>query len=1248
MIIKKVNSDTIIDDTIPMGAFIWSADAYSGKALIKRDFSVLDIQIPTFKAIVDRIEIMDLAELKSYGFNATLFVNGLITESHKRNLEIIDDINTKFKDLPASELDMKLNIARTKNKYFKVKSNLVAFETVLKNLIPVANRDVTDIYINEPTLIDVVANDTDDKNITNIINVRVVNGSGSVSIVNNKIQYTPDSSFDLLEYGLIETVTIAYTIKDDTSKTSEGELVITLYGSLILDHIPPTASITISDETLKVGETATVTIVFSEAVTNFGLNDLTYTNGTLTNLTSTDSIYWTALFTPSNNILDTTNIIRLSGTYEDLYRNVGAIATSNNYIVDTTIPSAMITMNSYNLVDTVPTLVTITFSEPVYGFSNASLNVENGTLSTLTTTDNILWTATFTPTRNIVDTTNTITLIEGSYIDIGGNIGSGAVSANYQVSDYQPIATIAINKTALKFGETATVTITFSEAVSNFTTANLIVYNGVITVLTTTNNIVFTGTYIPNVDTETTGSVYIASFEDLSGNPGTPISSSNIAIDTRKPIPSITFGSTTLIKGQTTSITIYFSEKVLNFSNADVTVQNGTLSTLTTPDLGITWVGTFTPTANLQDTTNIISIGTAYNDVVGNAAIATSSGNYIIDTKVPTVTFALSDAALVRGDACIVTMTFSEVVPSLSISSLTAANATLSNLYTTNGGTIWKVTLSPNMNILDTTNILTLSASFYDLYGNVGGVTNSGNYTIDTTYVSSYYKPAGTAAEPTVTYNGVSGLSGGDINTLKDKNIVDDYAYVYWYYGGSIDITVSTPFRIWAMPSTPYLQYDASLIFTNFDTGIKAINMVGKDNRLSLSSKDWVISSGTIPAGRWNITTNNDATYAGRIDLEWYIETMDISTLPVAPTDTYSSTRTIISKYGNLYEKTGTTFNSCYAISPGINSDTGMGSSSGYVCLPTPIQPTSSQLYSFVMNFKITNGWSYSHITGAEAGYPSIYIGGSGYLYFSIGGCNVNLDLNQYLGGLTNWFQLGIHRSSTAFYFTVNGTTIYTQTTKEVFSLKYLLNYSGGYLTQGYIGTVRYLANAVYTQTQLYEMGLLDLGFNNAPLTYVAFNKLDKGNTVNLSNSYLTAEFTYHSISTVSANTKKSTGKWYWEIKIDSLTNGGSYPNIGVMNQTSSAASTYYYAVEGYFRLRDYGVVQGDVYGLALDLQSTTKTIKLYRNNVLVATQNLTAGITWKPTVGDDNIAGAPYTIVTAKFTGFTYTPPTGFVALTL
>ncbi|WP_081941321.1 Ig-like domain-containing protein [Pseudomonas soli] len=528
-----------------------------------------------------------------------------------------------------------------------------------------------------------------------------------------------------------------------------------------IDTQRPTATIVVADNNLTVGETTTVTITFSEAVTGFTLADLTAPNGNLSGLSSSDGgITWTATFTPSVNVQDATNVIALSNSgVADLAGNAGSGTTnSNNYGVSTLQPTATVVVSDAALRIGETSLVTITFSEAVSGFTNADLTVANGTLSAVSSADGgITWTATFTPTSNIQDASNLITLDNSGVVGTSsGNAGSGTTdSNNYAIDTQRPTATIVVADSSLAIGETSLVTITFSEAVSGFTTADLTVANGTLSGLSSNDGgITWTATLTPTAGiTDTSNLITLdnSGVTDTAGNAGSgSTDSNNYAIDSQRPTATIVMADSDLRVGETSLVTITFSEAVTGFSNADLSVANGTLSALSSADGGITWTAIFTPSNGVQDGTNLIVLNnTGYTDLAGNSGVGTtSSANYRVNTVVPTATVVVADTALRAGESSLVTITFSEAVSGFTLADLTVANGTLSGLSSSDGGITWTATLTPGSQVEDTSNLITLDNSGVVgvSSGNAGvGSTDSNNYVIDTRVpsVTSVGGPAG-------------------------------------------------------------------------------------------------------------------------------------------------------------------------------------------------------------------------------------------------------------------------------------------------------------------------------------------------------------------------------------------------------------------------------------------------------------------------------------------------------------------------
>lgn len=103
--------------------------------------------------------------------------------------------------------------------------------------------------------------------------------------------------------------------------------------------------------------------------------------------------------------------------------------------------------------------------------------------------------------------------------------------------------------------------------------------------------------------------------------------------DVTAPTAVVSVADTYLSPGESTLVTITFSEPVVNFSNANVTVDNGVLDTLVSADGGITWTGTFTPSAGLDDPANVAMVA-GYQDAAGNVGLLAVSDNYAINTVV--------------------------------------------------------------------------------------------------------------------------------------------------------------------------------------------------------------------------------------------------------------------------------------------------------------------------------------------------------------------------------------------------------------------------------------------------------------------------------------------------------------------------------------------------------------------------------------------------------------------------------------
>jgi hypothetical protein len=247
-----------------------------------------------------------------------------------------------------------------------------------------------------------------------------------------------------------------------------------------LDTTGPTSTVALSDTTLTGGDTATVTVTFSEAVTGVELSDLHASDATLSNLASADGgRTWTATMTPKAGTVSNTNVVSVDNTgVADLAGNAGAGSSSSpNYSVATSGVGASIALSDTSLTAGEQAVVTIHFSEAVRGFTLGDLGVQSGRLSGLSSSDGgQTWTATLTPAAGISDATNVVTLDTSRVTGASGQHGSGvSTSPNYSVDTIRPTAGLSIADHLVAPGARTPVTIKFSEAVSGFDSADIAV-----------------------------------------------------------------------------------------------------------------------------------------------------------------------------------------------------------------------------------------------------------------------------------------------------------------------------------------------------------------------------------------------------------------------------------------------------------------------------------------------------------------------------------------------------------------------------------------------------------------------------------------------------------------------------------------------------------------------------------------------------------------------------------------------------
>jgi fibronectin-binding autotransporter adhesin len=451
-----------------------------------------------------------------------------------------------------------------------------------------------------------------------------------------------------------------------------------VFDNLEIDALPQVASVNSStaNGSYKIGDIVSVQVNFNKAVTVTGAPQLTLETGATDRVlnyvsgsgTSVLTFNYTVQTGDTSSDLDYTSTTALAlngGTIQSSSVNatltlaapgaVNSLGANKAIVIDGVRPllASSITISDTALKIGDTATVTFTFAEAVSGFTTSDLTVPNGAVASLSTSDGgTTWTASLTPNVSTTDSTNIITLDYTGITDVAGNAGTGTVtSGNYSVDTLRPslASAITVSDTALKIGDTATVTFTFTEAISGFTTADLTVANGVVSSLSSGDGgITWTANLTPNTSTTDATNIITLDYTgitDTAGNAGTgSASSGNYAVDTVRPTVGIVVTDADLTVGETSLVTITFSEAVSGFTNVDLSIANGTLTSVSSSDGGITYTATLTPTAAVSDATNVITLdNTGVTDTAGNAgASTTDSNNYAIDTTTISI---VADAA---------------------------------------------------------------------------------------------------------------------------------------------------------------------------------------------------------------------------------------------------------------------------------------------------------------------------------------------------------------------------------------------------------------------------------------------------------------------------------------------------------------------------------------------------------------------------------------------------------------------------
>lgn len=582
---------------------------------------------------------------------------------------------------------------------------------------------------------------------------------------------------------------------------------------------PAAASIAIGDDDLAGSATTTVTITFSEKVTGLELGDFTVEGGALSDLSSTDGgKTWTATLTPATTGKGGGSIALLSSAVQDVAGNTGTPASASaSFSYDSTTPPtaptatvdagiAMLEDDAFNT-DHLSNIADQTISGTYTGMLGAAdyieVSLDNGGSWNRATVSGKDWSYSGT--------------IAGSGT-IRARVSNGTETTQEQSQAYTLdleapglASAIALNDSVLAGGDTATVTIVFTDAVAALAAGDFEVSGGALSGFSTSDGgVTWHAALTPTSGGSGAGSIKLkaGAVEDLAGNSGPAADSGAATFHYDRQTPALGGGvqlssDTGVSSGdfitQTAAQTISgsFSGQIYTPTGAklEVSVDNGATWLDAVIDNG---AHTWQHTATLSGSSVIV---VRLTDSQG--AVTTASHSYTIDTSAPASLAerslsleSSSDTGSSSGDGIT-----SDDTPTVSIS-LAGASAVEAGDFleiydlTTNSVVGVHTVMASNLGqyggaidiALDELSAAShqLVARITDTAGNSGVQTGALSVTIDTTAVSlaarnvtldsdsdlGYQDDDGLTSDttPTVTVGlaGQSGLVAGDVIEIYD------------------------------------------------------------------------------------------------------------------------------------------------------------------------------------------------------------------------------------------------------------------------------------------------------------------------------------------------------------------------------------------------------------------------------------------------------------------------------------------------
>ncbi len=420
--------------------------------------------------------------------------------------------------------------------------------------------------------------------------------------------------------------------------------------TMTYDSGAPTVTLSSTSASTTSTSPIPIAVTFSESITGFTLADVTVTNGTAGTLSGSGASF-------SFNITPTaagpvTAVVGASAV-TDSAGNSNAVSSTLSRIYSTGSPNVTLTTTASSPTNQSSFAMTATFTESVTGFISSDVSVSNGTVNGFSGSGNA-YTFNVTPTA---DGAVTVTVPAGvAQNPADTNTASNTISIAYDTA----APTAAISSSAASTTATSPIpfTVTFNEAVTGFTNADVGLTNGTLSGFTSVSNTTYTFNVSPAAAGAVNISIAASVANDGAGNANSAASAFSRIYSTGSPSVNLSTTAPSTTNQSTLAMTVSFSDAVTGFVAGDISVTNGTVSNFA--GSGASYTFDVTPTSNGSVSTTIpVSIAQT---AAADPNLASNTVTVVYDSSSPSVTLTSSASNPTNGSPIQITATFNESV----------------------------------------------------------------------------------------------------------------------------------------------------------------------------------------------------------------------------------------------------------------------------------------------------------------------------------------------------------------------------------------------------------------------------------------------------------------------------------------------------------------------------------------------------------------------------------------------------------